>query len=346
MAYENFIVPNTYWEYVLGQRRASFINDYYKKNKNYPSEDALKDVALTTEEKEQYKRIFYAQYKATGISPSEPNTPQEPEEPIIPPVSDEEETPVIPQINLMEQNWLELPSMNNPDLEYYCHSFEMNNEVFRNYSFGFSKKDMLSHWVAYPLNKMYIEGGYRTNAWGGIDPLLGPNESPVFFDTLYRPYVRGHMMSSAHRGCCYESNAQCFYGTNIIPQDADHNSGINILHERKVRDIALNSDECYVIVGVLTKNSTEIAYDSYRKPVTVPTHIYRIALSYLSNSDKWNVFCVLTENRGYTTEEASLCYYTIKELEHITGIEFFTNLKEQVGEEKYNEIKNQASERL
>ena len=98
MTYENFIVPNTYWEYVLGQRRASFINDYYKKNKNYPPEDILKDVALTIEEKEQYKRIFYAQYKATGIVPSEPNTPQEPDVPSIPPVSggDETETPIIP----------------------------------------------------------------------------------------------------------------------------------------------------------------------------------------------------------------------------------------------------------
>ena len=100
MAYENFIVPNIYWEYVLGQRRASFINDYYKKNKNYPTEDVLKNVALTTEEKEQYKRIFYAQYKATGIVPSEPNTPQEPDVPSIPPVSggDETETPTTPII--------------------------------------------------------------------------------------------------------------------------------------------------------------------------------------------------------------------------------------------------------
>ena len=98
MAYENFIVPNIYWEYVLGQRRASFINDYYKKNKNYPTEDVLKNVALTTEEKEQYKRIFYAQYKATGMATSEPNTPQEPDVPSIPPVSggDETETPIIP----------------------------------------------------------------------------------------------------------------------------------------------------------------------------------------------------------------------------------------------------------
>ncbi|MBP3630748.1 MAG: hypothetical protein J6J23_04605, partial [Clostridia bacterium] len=100
MTYENFIVPSIYWEYVLGQHRVSFINEYYKKHKNYPTEDILKDVVLTTEEKEKYKRIFYAHYKLTGIVPSEPNTPQEPDAPVIPPVSgdDETETPNTPII--------------------------------------------------------------------------------------------------------------------------------------------------------------------------------------------------------------------------------------------------------
>lgn len=345
MTYENFIVPNIYLEYVLGQHRVSFINEYYKKHKNYPSDKTLQGVVLTDEEKEKYKRIFYAQYKTTGITPSEPNTPQEPETPIIPPVSDEDETPIIPEINLIEQNWLELPSMNNSDLEYISHSFEMNNEMFRNYSFGFSKKDKLSHWVAYPLNKMYLQGEYNyTEAWQ-YDPIVPLEYSPAPFQSYRGFYVRGHMVPPADRQCCYESNAQCFYGTNIIPQDSFHNERINVYHERKVRDIASNSDECYVIVGVLTKDSTKITYDSVGKTVTVPTHIYRIALSYLSNSDKWSVFCVLTENRGYTIEEANQCYYTIKELEDITDIEFFTNLKKRVGEEKYNEIKNQASER-
>ena len=100
MAYENFIVPNIYWEYVLRQRRASFINDYYKRHKNYPSDEILQEVVLTDEEKEKYKRVFYAQYKSKGIVPNEPNTPQEPDAPSIPPVSGgvETETPITPII--------------------------------------------------------------------------------------------------------------------------------------------------------------------------------------------------------------------------------------------------------
>lgn len=81
MTYENFIVPNIYWEYVLAQHRISFINEYYKMYKKYPSDKEVLEVVLSAEEKERYKRLFYAQYKATGIIPSEPDIPDEPDNP-------------------------------------------------------------------------------------------------------------------------------------------------------------------------------------------------------------------------------------------------------------------------
>jgi hypothetical protein len=33
---------------------------------------------------------------------------------------------------------MELPALNDPDLGYYSHSFEMNGKTYRNYSFGWS----------------------------------------------------------------------------------------------------------------------------------------------------------------------------------------------------------------
>ena len=89
MTYENFIVPNMYWEYVLAQHQTSFINEYYKMYKKYPSDKEVLEVVLSDEEKERYKRLFYAQYKATGIIPSEPDTPVEPDTPDNPSYSGE-----------------------------------------------------------------------------------------------------------------------------------------------------------------------------------------------------------------------------------------------------------------
>ncbi len=73
--YEDFVVPNSYWEYILQQHRVMFINEYHKKHKNYPSEEDLQKVVLSAGRKEQYKRILYAQYYVTGKVPSDSNTP-------------------------------------------------------------------------------------------------------------------------------------------------------------------------------------------------------------------------------------------------------------------------------
>ena len=96
--YENFIVPNSYWEYVLQEHRISFINEYHKKHKKYPSEEDLQKVVLSADEKERYKRLFYARYCATGTVPSEPTTPSVP---TTPPTNgnednNEQETPNTP----------------------------------------------------------------------------------------------------------------------------------------------------------------------------------------------------------------------------------------------------------
>ena len=86
MAYENFIVPNIYWEYVLEQKHITFINEFYKKNNYYPSKEEIANVVLTNDEMSKYKRLFYAKYYLTGNVPQDnQNTPNTP---IVPPTEE------------------------------------------------------------------------------------------------------------------------------------------------------------------------------------------------------------------------------------------------------------------
>ena len=55
-----------------------------------------------------------------------------------------------PDTDLAKVSWLELPAMDNPDLGYYSHSFEMNGKEYRNYSFGWSQKDLACGWDGSP----------------------------------------------------------------------------------------------------------------------------------------------------------------------------------------------------
>ena len=237
--------------------------------------------------------------------------------------------------DLAVTGWLELPAMDNPDLGYYTHSFKMNGNTYRNYSFGWSQKDRVALWVAYPLCKLYTNGSAgRTNAWA-LDPLLG-NDSAAPFGGYAGDYARGHQLPSADRQCCYEANAQTFYGTNMTPQLNEHNERIWADLESKVRGYANTSDTTYVVTGVMVSSSSEIQKDSYGNNVTVPDAYFKAVLKYSKSSTlgAWNAAAFYLEHRAYSGSVSKEHSMSIDELEEMTGIDFFVNLPAKIGEEQ------------
>ena len=240
-----------------------------------------------------------------------------------------------PDTDLAKVSWLELPAMDNPDLGYYSHSFEMNGKEYRNYSFGWSQKDRVALWVAYPLCKLYTNGSAgRTNAWA-LDPLLG-DDSAAPFGGYGGDYARGHQIPSADRQCCYDANAQTFYGTNMTPQLNAHNEGIWQELEGMVRGWANTSDTTYVVTGVTVSASSKKEKDSYGKSLTIPDAYFKAVLKYSKSSTlgTWNAAAFYLEHRNYSESLGKSHSMSIDELEEITGIDFFVNLPAKIGEEQ------------
>ena len=235
--------------------------------------------------------------------------------------------------------WLELPAMDNPALGYYYHTFSMGGNTYRNYSFGWSQSDRVAIWVAYPLCKLYTNGSVgRTNAWN-LDPLLG-NNSAAPFGGYAGSYARGHQLPSADRQCCYDANAQTFYGTNMTPQLNAHNEGIWSDLEGKVRSIANNSDTTYVVTGVIVSASSKKERDSYDKSVTIPDAYFKVLLRYGKSSTlgQWNAAAFYLEHRSYSGSIGKEHSMSVDELEELTGFDFFVNLPAKVGADQAAKI--------
>lgn len=238
-------------------------------------------------------------------------------------------------VDLTKTGWLELPAMDDPALGYYSHSFKMDGKSYRNYSFGWSQKDRVALWVAYPLCKLYTNGNVgRTDAWA-LDPLLG-EDSAAPFGGYAGSYARGHQIPSADRQCCYDANAQTFYGTNMTPQLNDHNEGIWADLEGKVRGWANTSDTTYVVTGVTVSASSKKERDSYGNSVTIPDAYFKAVLKYnkASTFAPWTAAAFYLEHRAYSGSITKSHSMSIDELEEITGIDFFVNLPAKVGEEQ------------
>ena len=244
-------------------------------------------------------------------------------------------------VDLAKAGWMELPAMDNPDLGYYTHSFEMNGNTYRNYSFGWSQKDRVALWVAYPLSRLYTNGNVgRTNAWA-LDPLLG-ELSAAPFGGYAGDYARGHQLPSADRQCCYEANAQTFYGTNMTPQLNAHNERIWADLENKVRGYANSSDTTYVVTGVMVSAASEIQKDSYGNNVTVPDAYFKAVLKYSPSSTfgTWNAVAFYLEHKAYSGSIGKEHSMSIDELEEMTGIDFFVNLHAMIGEDQAAKIES------
>lgn len=240
---------------------------------------------------------------------------------------------------LERTGWMELPAMDNPNLGYYSHSFKMNGKSYRNYSFGWSQKDLVAIWVAYPLCRFYTSGSVgRTEAWA-YDPLL-KQDSAAPFGGYGEELARGHQIPSADRQCCYEANAQTFYGTNMTPQLNAHNEKIWALLEGKVRGYANTSDTTYVVTGVILDDSTRITYDSDQKPITVPSAYFKAILKYNESSTlgSWNAAAFYLEHRAYSEGLGKQHSMSIDRLEDITGIDFFVNLPAKIGKEQADRL--------
>ena len=257
------------------------------------------------------------------------------------PDDEPEEDEQIPtgDVDLAKTGWLELPALDNPNLGYYTHSFNMDGKSYRNYSFGWSQKDRVALWVAYPLCKLYTNGSAgRTNAWA-LDPLLG-EDSAAPFSGYAGDYARGHQLPSADRQCCYDANAQTFYGTNMTPQLNAHNEGIWSSLESKVRNIANGSDTTYVVTGVIVSASSKKETDSYGKSVTIPDAYFKVLLRYSKSSTlgQWNAAAFYLEHRKYSENLGKQHSMSVDELEEMTGIDFFANLPAKVGESQAAKI--------
>lgn len=249
--------------------------------------------------------------------------------------------------DLSKTGWMELPALNDPDLGYYSHSFEMNGKTYRNYSFGWSQKNGVSLWVAYPLCKMYTAKNVQRKDEWATDPLLGNDSTnPGSYygrlnptDKGEDPYARGHQLPSADRLCIREANRQTFYGTNITPQLFDHNGGIWSDLEGRVRVIAEKSDTTYVVTGCLVEGGRTV-YDTDGQPMTVPTAYFKALLRYSKSSTlgQWNAAAFYLEHRVYSENIGKQHSMSIDELEEITGIDFFANLPAKIGESQADKI--------
>ncbi|MCQ2135341.1 MAG: DNA/RNA non-specific endonuclease [Bacteroidales bacterium] len=232
-------------------------------------------------------------------------------------------------------SWLELPAIQDGDGRYFfSHTMTVGKYTGRNYSFYLDADAKVSVWVAYPLNKGLIgTNSGRTDDWG-LDPKVPRAYQSVIYSAYRGGYQRGHQLPSADR--YGNNNSSTFYGTNMTPQKGELNEHAWAKLEGYVRSWSYTFDTLYVVTGADISRGNDWATDNDGKKIKVPVGYFKALLGYKKGGT--HPSSVAAQTGGYT----SIAFYmdhksysdnaimgtsmSVKELEQMTGFDFFANL--------------------
>ena len=262
----------------------------------------------------------------------------------------------VPENSFYDRSWAEQPEfIDNDDLIHKTYYTTLaNGDYVRNYSICYYTDKLVSRWVAYPLHSCYINPSLsRTNAWG-FDPALPENiqqniVSGGYNDGGNRQLDRGHMLPSASRYSTYDTNAQTFYATNMMPQNSTFNQGVWGQLEGQVRK-AICADTLYVVVGTLFEDGQK--FTSRGRTIARPSHCYKLLLRTKSGNTKKSISQITDASEikaiGFIFENQSTAgsyessTASIAEIEKRAGVTFFRNLNPAIAAEvkKQNNLKD------
>lgn len=246
----------------------------------------------------------------------------------------------IPEFNgepSTRKGWMELPeTLEDDGLNFFWHTMNISGYTGRNYSFYWDYANLVSHWVAYPLNTALRGSGSRSDAWS-LDPLLPASKQPNVTSTYRGGWARGHQLPSADR-LHAAANAATFYGTNITPQNYNFNGEIWARLEESVRNWSYKCDTLYVVTGCVVNEKSSRTMDIDGKSVAIPVAYYKAVLSYSksleANGGYRGCAVYLDHNHpaGETVRRNHPSVMSIRDLENKLGINLFVNLPGAVGE--------------
>ena len=213
-----------------------------------------------------------------------------------------------------------------------------NDQYGINYSVEWDCQKKAQRWSAYQMNRTTSRQNttrYRsdTNQYPS-DPLL-PDNLYLSQDCFWNSgYDHGHICPSADRLYSAEANYQTFFLTNMQPQNHQFNGSENSPWYRLESQVrtwanATTTENLFVVKGG-TIEDNQIFPNKIKGEMRIPRYFFVALL--LKNSEGYKAIGFWMEHKSsYPTMEPLASYaVNIRELEDLTGIDFFCNLPDDI----------------
>ena len=191
------------------------------------------------------------------------------------------------------------------------------------YTVDYNEEWRLANWVAYPLTAEHTKGPVERYNKFDADPQV-KGATAQWWDYKHTTYDRGHLVPAGDMKWDETAMRECFYLSNIAPQDHTFNEGDWNYLENRVRGWANFFGEVYVVCGPIVSKHPETIGENC---IAVPDSFFKVVLCDMRG--EWNAIGFICPNDPTHHNLSHYCR-TVDEVERITGLDFFPLLPDDV----------------
>lgn len=191
------------------------------------------------------------------------------------------------------------------------------------YTCSFNSQRGVPNWVAWKLTADHVDGPYKRQ---GIQFSPDPDvaDSPDTYDYMRSGYDRGHQCPSADNRWSQKAQEECFYMTNMCPQDHSLNSGDWSELETQCRTWARKHGAVYIVCGPIFYRHKPKTIGKHK--VWVPDAFFKVVLTTDGEPRACGFIYKNTEGNRPMGDYVN----SVDQVERITGLDFFSKLPDKV----------------
>jgi endonuclease G, mitochondrial len=204
------------------------------------------------------------------------------------------------------------------------------------YTLSYSEKHEQAEWCAYQLTRKQLNDKWVERAKSFTPDPDVPTGSAMPRDYSNSGYDRGHLVPAADMAFSDEAMMETFYMSNVSPQESGFNRGIWKELEENTRDWAKKYNSLYIVTGPILSRRAK-GHLGADKKITIPAAYYKILLD--ANAAEPRAVAFALPNAISDAPIANFIV-TIRDIEDMTGIDFFPNLYDAATAERIETVVN------
>lgn len=190
------------------------------------------------------------------------------------------------------------------------------------YTLSYDRTKNTPRWVAWRLTKAHADGPVPRATKFLADPALPLTCRVDYYEYKGSGYDRGHMCPAGDNKWSAEAMRECFYMSNMCPQDHALNAGSWGALEAACRKWAVTEGSVYIVCGPIYKGSRHERI-GIEHSIAVPQGFFKAVLSMRRGHEKAVAFVYANDDSRQPYRKTAT---TVDRVESLTGLDLFAAL--------------------